>query len=52
LGETKIIIISRRWPQALLQKFQLIFQLSHGRLPKRWFGTVKLFSLKKSVRKV
>jgi len=38
LGETKIILISRRWPQAILQKFQLKLNLLYGKAVNKLFN--------------
>lgn len=47
MGETKIILISRRWPQALLQKFQQSLGLAPKKAGHKLFRTYELIKEKR-----
>lgn len=51
MGETKIILISRRWHQVLLQKFQESLGLAPRKAGQKLFGACGVFKEKQDHKK-
>jgi len=51
LGETKIFLISRRWPQKLLYKFGQGLRLAPGKAGQKLYRTYELIKEKHANKK-
>jgi hypothetical protein len=51
LGETKIFLVSRRWPQTLLCRFGQGLRLAPGKAGKKLYRTYELIKEKRTYKK-